>query len=93
VLGGCVPRGGSGSRSWGINAFGVTPKAFSRVPKRKKLVHNVQPYKSEITHAKSSKPPRMFQRDAVDASPDLAVKMSSKPKWLFDIIGGRHERN
>jgi len=26
---------------------------------------------SSITHAKSSKPPRMFHRDAVDTSPDF----------------------
>jgi len=32
--------------------------------------------------------------DGVDTSPDLGVKMSSKPsKWMFDITGGRHERN
>jgi len=37
-------------------------------------------------HVKSSKPPLMFQCDAVDTSPDLGGKMSSKPsKWLFDI--------
>ena len=37
-------------------------------------------------HVKSSKPPLMFQCDAVDTSPDLGDKMSSKPsKWLFDI--------
>jgi len=35
----------------------------------------------------------MFQCDAVDTSPDLGGKMSSKPsKWLFDVKGGRHER-
>ena len=39
-------------------------------------------------HAKSRKPVRMFQWDAVDRG----VKMSSKPsKWLFNIIGGRRE--
>jgi len=44
-------------------------------------------------HAKSSKPPRMFQCDAVDISRDLGGKMSSKPsKWLFNVKGGRHER-
>ena len=42
-------------------------------------MHNVQPYDSEITHAKSSRPPRCF-------SADLGVKISSKPsKWLYDI--------
>ena len=35
-------------------------------------MHNVQRHESEITHAKSSKPPGMFQWDAVDTSPDLA---------------------
>jgi len=54
--------------------------------KIKQLVHNVKPYKSEIMHAKSSKPSRMFQCDAVDTNPDLGAKMSSNPsKWLFDI--------
>jgi len=35
-------------------------------------MHNVQRHESEITHAKSSKRPEMFQWDAVDTSPDLA---------------------
>ena len=38
----------------------------------------MQPYKSEITHSKSSKPPRMFQCDAVDTSPDLEAKIVLK---------------
>jgi len=41
--------------------------------------------------AKSSKHPSMFQWDAGD---NTSVKLSSKlSKWLFDITGGRHERN
>ena len=69
----------------------VWPTLGSRTAKEQ----NVQLSKSYVTRAKSSKPPRMFQWDTVDTSPDLGgVKMSSKPsKWLFDIIGGRHERN
>jgi len=36
----------------------------------------------------------MFQCDAVDTSPDLGGQMSSNPsKWLFNIIGGRQERD
>jgi len=36
----------------------------------------------------------MFQWDAVVTSPDLGVKMSSKPsEWLFNVKGGRRERN
>ena len=34
-------------------------------------MHNVQYYKSDIMNAKSFKPPRMFQWDVVDTSPDL----------------------
>jgi len=33
-------------------------------------VHNVQLHESSVTHAKSSKPPGMFQWDAVDTGPD-----------------------
>ena len=35
------------------------------------LLHNRQHYVSKITHAKLSKPARMFQWDAVDTNPDL----------------------
>jgi len=45
-------------------------------------------------HAKSSKPAWMFQWDAVDTGPDFGSQNSLKPiKMVFDIIGGRHERN
>jgi len=33
-------------------------------------VYNVQLHESSVTHAKSSKPPGMFQWDAVDTGPD-----------------------
>jgi len=61
-----------------------------------KSVHNVRPHGSEITHAKASKPPRMFRWDAVDTSPDLGgqnVPLKKPSKWLSDTVGGRHERN
>ena len=36
----------------------------------------------------------MFQWDAVDTGPDFGSQNSLKPlKMVFDIIGGRHERN
>jgi len=69
--GGCVPSGGAEvdlplvglgakpPRSWSISAFCVMAKA--KWTKCKKIVHNVQLGESEIMHAKSSKPPRMFQ--------------------------------
>jgi len=43
----------------------------------------------------SYNPPRMFQWDAVNTSPDLGgSKCPAKPsKWLFGIKGGRQERN
>ena len=48
-------------------------------------MHNVQPYESGITHAKSSKLPRMFQCDAVDTSPDLGGNMPPKTVEMADI--------
>jgi len=59
-------------------------------------VHNVQPYEFEITYAKSSKPPRMFQCDVVDTSPNLGgknvlktVEMAIWHKKADDINGIR----
>ena len=33
--------------------------------------------------------------DAVDTSPDLGIQniLKNLSKWLFDVTGGRHERN
>jgi len=57
-------------------------------------VHNVQTYESEITHAKSSKRPEMFQWDAVDTSPDLAgrnVLKTSEMAIPHDVLTTRTE--
>ena len=51
-------------------------------------MHNVERHESEITHAKSSKPPGMFQWDFVDTSPDLAGQNVRK---TFEMAG-RHSR-
>ena len=48
----------------------------------------------KITQAKSPKPPEMYQRDAVDTSPDLGGKMSPQnlrndylTQWADDTDG------
>jgi len=51
-------------------------------------MHNVERHESEITHAKSSKHPGMFQWDSVDTSPDLAGQNVRK---TFEMAG-RHSR-
>jgi len=48
-----------------------------------------KPYESEITHVKSSRPPRMFHWDAVDTSPDLRGQNVLK---TFEMMAIRHNR-
>jgi len=54
-----------------------------------KLVHNAPRYESWITRAKSSKPARMFQWDAVDTSPDLGGQNVLK---TFEMATWRNRR-
>jgi len=60
--------------------------SFATATARKtSTMSNVQPYESEITRAKSSKSPGMFQCDAIDTSPDLGGKNVPKTVEMADI--------